>query len=185
MTGKDRLKIVFAILFFAACTAVFVATIGAELWEDLAIRREGAVPAADARIASVHCRQKKLIFSECDIRIEVDGQRRPLHVDFTALAGYSGSPQTTAVRSAAVPSRITSSLNIEALDSRMIAFALLCGLSLGFVIIGLAVLFRGRSAAVGQADVATQAGLPRVTSTPSSRRKGSVQRASSFWRRAP
>lgn len=127
MAMWESIKIKLGIVFFAMMPVFFLSHLGPGLWDDLMLKRTGLMQAEQARVYSAWCKPSQVIFSTCSIRIEVEGQGRPIELEFTAMAGYLGKYQPKALRSDTNPMRFTTSLNIEALWSRFFAFALLVG----------------------------------------------------------
>lgn len=173
-----------AFALFAMMPVFFFLHLGPGIWDDFMLQRSGLEPAQGARVYSAWCKPAQVVFSNCDVRIEVEGRKESVRLEFTAMAGYLGKYQPAALRSVADPERLTSSLNIEALRSRMIAFALLFGGTLWMF--GFMVWVNVRDRVKARMESNTASSHVVVASSPvasAHRRTGSVVRAGAFGRR--
>lgn len=171
----EKVKRALAFAMFAMMPVFFAWYLGPGLWADIELQRSGLVPAEHARVYSAWCKPSQIVFSKCEVRIEFEGREDSVEIEFIAMAGYLGKYQARALQSVTDPTRLTTTLNIEALASRGIAFALLFGGSLwlfGFLVW---VNVRERLAA-------SATSVP-VSANVRAARTGSVVRASAFGRK--
>lgn len=170
----ERIKRALAFVMFAMMPVFFFFLLGPGIWADFTMQSGGLVPAENVRVDSAWCKPSQIFFSDCDVRLEVAGQDKPVELEFMAMAGYIGKYEPKALRSVAEPARFTSSLNIDALRSRIIAFIVLFGGTLWMFGVVVWINVRDR----------LRAPVPQVAPSVVRSRSGSVVRANSFGRRS-
>lgn len=131
------IKTVLSFMFLTAMPVFFAWYLGPGLWSDLTIRSQGAVAAHNAKVVSAWCKPSQIIFADCDVVVQVEGAPARLELDFLAFAGRIGRQEATALRSASDPALVTTSLNLDALTSRLLAFVALMATMLGLLGLGL------------------------------------------------
>ncbi len=92
------IKSAFGLLIFTSMPVLFYFHLGPVLWADFSLERDRLVPISEARV-SAWCKPAPIIFSKCDVRIEVDGRPEPVRFEFTAMSGYLGKYPAVALRS--------------------------------------------------------------------------------------
>ncbi len=156
------IKSAFGLLIFTSMPVLFYFYLGPGLWADFSLERDRLVLISEARV-SAWCKPAPIIFSKCDVRIEVDGRPEPVRFEFTAMFGYLGKYPAVALR------------------SRVLAFLVLFGGSVWLQAFLVWVNVRDwlkdwEQAAAGSPPSATR------TAKASPRQAGSVARVSSFDR---
>lgn len=178
---KEAAKFTLATLFFLACAVGIGWLEGPGIWRDLGVRSAGYVEAEGARVVTAWCKPSQVVFSTCDVSVEVAGEAKLRSFDFLALGGLIGRYQAKVVHRVAQPQLLTTTMALEHLPRRVAALLGLEATFLGLLAFGIRIRLRERAEKRTAASRATSPVWPRPAAFASPREPAVSRRSGRSW----
>lgn len=132
----------FSALLFAALAAGLGWMFGPPLWQDLRLRGEKLVAVADGRITEAKCQSKLFVVTWCDVNYDRGGASGSFAY---LLFGRLGGERVGLQRAPGASGALTTTLGMDYLIDRVIAFIVFMALMVGLTFGGILMMRRKAS----------------------------------------
>lgn len=129
----------FSALLFAGLTAGLGWMFGPPLWQDLQLRGERLEAVADGRITEAKCRSKLFVVTWCDVDYDRGGAKGSFAY---LLFGQLGGERVGLQHAPGASDALTTTLGMDYLLDRVIAFIVFMGLMIGLTFGGILMMRR-------------------------------------------